>query len=254
MNTLTPIPPPQWPSSVRRKCESYLDLLRQAQPLSVALAKAKQTNDVAALKCANDKLDSLQVSIFRALRRKTTQDAFDEGGVSVADLAVVCAPGRPEVSLATTMLTVVVSQQVAYFNVGKTMNAVQVGMVVDDIMDRFSYMTLEEVSTALATARRTANVYDRLDPNTIIGWIYDYDSKRDEYCELRAQRDVTASRQGNTSAMTYEEYERWLIEEVKKGNKEAIRAKEDHDAVLSRKHQKENEEKRFQEWKQTMGL
>ena len=225
-----------------------------------------RTNNTLAARQVGEQIDALQVGIFRSLRRKTVEEAFAEDGLSVTELCEICAPGRPQVSLATTMLTIIVSQQVQYFNVGKTMNAAQVAMVVDDIIDRFGYMTLEEVATAFATARRTAQVYDRLDPNILISWLYDYDRRRDELCERQAQQPSSSPESSSPAAvpsasaerpsrpMTYEEYSRWLEAEVAKGNPEAIRAKADFDENRRRREEPARKEDEFRKWREEMGL
>lgn len=256
---LSPTPLPSWPSPARLKYESYRALLQQAQPLSLALSEAVKTNNTLAARHVGEQIDALQVGIFRALRRKTVEDAFGEDGLSVAELCEVCAPGRPEVSLATTMLTIIVSQQVQYFNVSKTMNAAQVAMTVDDIIDRFGYMTLEEVATAFAIARRKVQVYDRLDPNTLIGWLYDYDSRRDELCE-RAATSVSADQENATepvasvAGMSFSEYGRWLDDEVAKGNPDAIRDKAIFDENRRRMEEPARKEAAFQTWRREMGM
>lgn len=235
-------------------------MLRQAQPLSQALSEAVRTNNTLLARQTTEQIDSLQVGIFRALRRRSAQEAFTEDGLSVTALCEVCAPGRPEVSLATTLLTIVVSQQVQYFNVGKTMNAAQVAMTVDDIIDRFGYMSLEEIATAFALARRTAQVYDRLDPNILMSWLYDYDRRRDELCEQQAQRPVASSPSSVTvpvasaAGMSYAEYGRWLEAEVAKGNPDAIRWKADYDENRRRLEEPARREAAFQAWKKETGL
>lgn len=257
MANLSPIPPLSWPSNVRLKCESYRALLQQAQPLSQALAIAKQKHDTIALQQGADKLDALQVEIFRSLRRKTMQEAFEEKGASIAELTKVSAPGRPEVSLATTMLTVVVAQQVQYFNVGKTLNAAQVAIVVEELIERFDYMTLEEIATAFALHRRTAQVYDRLDPNILIGWIYDYDLTRDQLCETMAykqKQEREPDKHTTGEEMTYDEYLIWLDKEIAKGKPEAIKAKINHNAVMHRMEEPARQEAAFQNWKKSTGL
>lgn len=217
-----------------------------------------KSNNTLAARQAGEQIDALQVSIFRALRRKAVEDAFGEDGLSVTALCEVCAPGRPEVSLATTMLTIIVSQQVQYFNVGKTMNAAQVAMTVDDIIDRFGYMTLEEIATAFAIARRTAHVYDRLDPNILIGWLYDYDRRRDELCERRAAAplpSLASERPPIQSAgMSYEEYGRWLETEVARNNPDAIRAKAIYDENRRRMEEPARREAAFQAWRKENGM
>ena len=247
-------------------------MLRQAQPLSQALSEAVRTNNTLLARQTTEQLDALQVGIFRALRRRSTQEAFTEGGLSVTALCEVCAPGRPEVSLATTLLTIIVSQQVQYFNVSKTMNAAQVAMTVDDIIDRFGYMTLEEIATAFATRRRTAQVYDRLDPNILLSWLYDYDRERDIFCEQQAQRpaplppattatapSASSSRPVSSAAipsqpMTYAEYGRWLEAEAANGNPDAVRWKADYDENRRRAEEGTRKEQAFQAWRKAMGV
>ena len=203
---------------------------------------------------AQRRLDECQRHIFYALRHQTTKDAFDADGLSIGELSGISAPGHSDVSMATTLLTIIISQQVAYFNVSKTMNVQQVAMAVDDIIRGYPNLTLEEVSTVFANYRRTAKLYDRLDPNILLGWIADYDRQRDEYCELRARRLPEKGAEGSASVMTYHQYVEWLKKEVAAGNPEAIKAKANHDMLSEHLQEPARKEAAFEAWRREQGI
>lgn len=237
--------PPQASAPVRRltaepKFKVYQGWLLRAQELSQALCQAQSQNNAFLVSRYNQQLDALNVEIFRSLRRKSQEDAFREGGLSISELSTIHAPGRNMVNLATTLLTIIVSQQNDYFSVGKPMNAYQVSAAVDDIIDRFGYMTLEEVSTTFAIARRRERIYDRLDPNILLGWLYAYDSLRDSYCESQAESNrrgsgtdglaavLSSSDAPRAGSMSMSDYVSWLESEVSSGNEKAAEALECH--------------------------
>lgn len=204
-------------------------------------------NDGAVVRTCQQQLDTLNRGIFRALCRRTSREAFDTPTVNIQALEQMNLPDHPEINLATTILTVIVQQQVEYFNVGKTMNATQVAAMVDDIIDVFPQLTLEEVATCFRRKRRTAQIFDRIDPNILMGWLYDYDSERDEFCENDAR--VTQKENDSGEAMFYGAYMEWLKSEVAKGNKDAIEAKKSHEELLYMFDEEKRREKAFQEYK-----
>ena len=70
---------------------------------------------------------------------------MSECGVNLIrqDLSVI----RKEITLAgaRAILVIAINELVSFFNVGKTMNDVQVALTADLIIDRFYYLKLEEI-------------------------------------------------------------------------------------------------------------
>lgn len=78
------------------------------------------------------------------------------------------------------LLTIAVGEVCSFFNVGKNMNAAQIALTVDLIIDRFWYFKLEEIKYCFRRAMMREKLFDRLDGNIIIGWLREYDSERTE--------------------------------------------------------------------------
>lgn len=89
---------------------------------------------------------------------------------------------RKEITLAgaRAILVIAINELVSFFNVGKTMNDVQVALTADLIIDRFYYLKLEEIKLCFRNAMASGKIYDRLDGNIILGWLNEYDAQRDE--------------------------------------------------------------------------
>ena len=205
-------------------------------------------NDSVAVAKLNESIDVLNMNIFRSLRRPTFSLAFSAGGASISELTSICAPGRPHVSVATAMLTILVAQVPLYFSVGKSMDKYQVAMAVDDIIERFSYMSLEEVATAFAIGRRTAAIYDRMDPNIIMSWLYKYDAERDGLCEAEAQKH---SEEGALSSLgvSFAKYKSDLERRVAAGDPEALKEKAYYDEIEQRNRADTLSEAAFEAWR-----
>ena len=192
-------------------------------------------------------IDKMNRDIFRSLRCKSYKDAFDAGMMPIYELQEVQIPGHAEVNLATTMLTIIVAQQVEYFNVTNTMSANQVADTVEDIIDLYPHMTLEEVATCFGIRRRSTELFNRLEPTILIAWLRDYDYERDGYCEEQASKLPEATYTGHE--MSLDEYNKWLEVEAAKGNKDAIEWKKIRDEIEYANKAGERREKAFLQWK-----
>lgn len=84
---------------------------------------------------------------------------------------------------ARAVIAIAVSEVVLFFNVGKNMNASQVALTADLILQRYWYLKVEEIKAVFRKAMNRAKVFDRLDGNVIIGWIAEYDAERDDLME-----------------------------------------------------------------------
>lgn len=192
-------------------------------------------------------IDKMNRDIFRSLRCKSYKDAFDAGMTPISELQEVQIPGHAEVNLATTMLTIIVAQQVEYFNVTNTMSANQVADTVEDIIDLYPHMTLEEVATCFGIRRRSTELFNRLEPTILISWLRDYDYERDGFCEEQASKPPEATYTGHE--MSLDEYNRWLEVEVAKGNPDAIEWKKIRDEIDYANKAGERRENAFLQWK-----
>ena len=88
------------------------------------------------------------------------------------------------------LLTIAVGEVCSFFNVGKNMNAAQIALTVDLIIDRFWDFKLEEIKYCFRRAMMREKLFDRLDGNIIIGWLREYDAERtEEIIRLSEQKD-----------------------------------------------------------------
>lgn len=110
----------------------------------------------------------------KALKDLLTLQAEYYKGLHVSSIkeAVLNTPNLPlsvirkEITLAgaRAILVIAINELVSFFNVGKTMNDVQVALTADLIIDRFYYLKLEEIKLCFRNAMASGKIYDRLVP------------------------------------------------------------------------------------------
>ncbi len=187
-------------------------------------------------------------NIFRSLCRPTTKEAFDGSGASLQELAAMAIPGMPNVNLAVTLLTSCVAQTVLSFNIGKSMDELQVADTVMAIIEEYPQFSIEEVATVLSQRRkRPGKLYDSLSMSDIIGWLDEYDTERDAYCEQQARVLSETPRSGKE--MDYATYVKKVREAAAQGDERAKRALEDIEYNMSRRMEAQRKEESFKKWK-----
>lgn len=104
---------------------------------------------------------------------------------------------------ARALLYIAICEVCDFFNVGKTMNDVQVAMTVDLIIEKFWYLRLDEIKYCFRRAMCKEKLYDRLDGGIILGWLDAYDAERTEQAidishntDIEAQQRVCPSPAG----------------------------------------------------------
>ena len=106
------------------------------------------------------------------------------------------------------------------------MNAPQIALTTDLILEEFWYLTVEEIKHCLRKAMRTAKVYDRLDGNIIIGWIREYDYERDEVMVQLNVEEKNRLENGpvedSGTGISYEEYVAGVKARAAAGDEEAV--------------------------------
>lgn len=82
------------------------------------------------------------------------------------------------------------------FNVGKNLNDIQVGLLANDMLERYWHWRFDEFAFVLkeATAGKYGTAYDRIDAPTVHGWCLKYEAQRDELIEAEAQKKHKANR------------------------------------------------------------
>ena len=105
------------------------------------------------------------------------------------------------------------------------MNAAQIALTTDLIIEEFWYLTVEEIKHCLRKAMKTAKIYDRLDGNLILSWIREYDYERDEIMEQlnieEKNRHENAPPTPSEDGISYEEYVAGVKTRVESGDEEA---------------------------------
>lgn len=133
-----------------------------------------------------------------------------------------------------------VHEVVNFFNVGKTMNAEQVAITVDLIIETYGYMKIEDLKLCFRNAMlgKYGKQYDRLDGAIILEWLRTYDNDR-----ANAAADISTSEANvhksnasvHTEGLFYDEYLKQLEMDSENDNAvRAMRASEDVKRMLSK--------------------
>lgn len=159
---------------------------------------------------------------------------------------------RKEITLAgaRAILVIAINELVSFFNVGKTMNDVQVALTADLIIDRFYYLKLEEIKLCFRNAMASGKIYDRLDGNIILGWLNEYDAQRDEIVSSLSINEAH-EQNNNSTGMFYGEYIKHLTERSENGDEEAKELLESHQSFIQRMKSNDKEaafRKKLMKW------
>lgn len=109
-------------------------------------------------------------------------------------------------------------------NLDKNLTTEQIGEAANDTLNDKGYLKVEEIKFLLKRAMRTQNVYGRLDYNTLMNWIEEYDTERtEEAIRLSDHKEAQAlnEHREDPDAISFREY----LEQLKE------RAKTDKDAA-----------------------
>lgn len=105
------------------------------------------------------------------------------------------------------------------------MNATQIAVVTDMILEKFWYLRIEEIKSCFREKMFSAKIYDRLDGNIILGWLREYDLERDKLMEqinIDEKNLIDNSTPESTEqGITYEEYLEDIRKKVKEGDEGA---------------------------------
>lgn len=145
-----------------------------------------------------------------------------------------------DINAAQAIISIAISEVVKFFNVGKIMNAAQVAITAELIIDRFYYLKLEEIKYCFHRAMCSSKVYDRLDGNIIIGWLNEYDAERDEFCSLNVISENKAHKADDKSSIScpYDAY--WDNQQrlAESGDEEAIERVKFHEDLIKKMREK----------------
>lgn len=187
---------------------------------------------------------TLQAEYYKGLQVNSIKDAI----LNTPDLPLSII--RKEITLAgaRAILVIAINELVSFFNVGKTMNATQVALTADLIIDKFYYLKLEEIKLCFRNAMTSGKVYDRLDGNIILGWLMEYDAQRDEVASSLSINEANEQKSDN-NGIFYGEYIAHLVETANGGDEEAKKLLESHYSFIERM-KVDDKEAAFNKWKE----
>lgn len=173
---------------------------------------------------------------------ETVNDVFESGMPALAEI-------RREKGAAVTrsILVLLVNDTLDFFNVPETMNAKQVAITVDLIIDTYPYMQVDDITLCFRNAMKGnyGRIYNRIDGQIILGWLREYNRERctaaDElgYNEHLARKAADAR---PTDGIFYADYRAALQRRAATGDPEAVRLLQRSDNLIaeleSRRHDK----------------
>lgn len=88
----------------------------------------------------------------------------------------------------------IIAEAAALLNIGKNLQPHQIEFLAEDILQDWFYLTIGEIRYIMQQGirNRWGNIYDRLDVETVMGWIGQYDAVRTDMVERRAQKAAGA--------------------------------------------------------------
>lgn len=166
---------------------------------------------------------------YRGLRVRRIEDAINS-----PELPISVLQNQFGLDGARAILVLAVTEVCNFFNVGKTMNATQVAITVDLIIENYFYLKLEDIKLCFHRAMRSHEAYDRLDGNVILSWIKMYDADRDEYCSLQNSNENKHYKSNDRAPIGcgYDEY--WDNQKrlAESGDEEAIEIVRHHQELI----------------------
>lgn len=174
---------------------------------------------------------------YRGLQVRKIEDAINSPELPISVL-------QNEFGLdgARALLVLAVTEVCNFFNVGKTMNATQVAITVDLIIESYFYLKLEDIKLCFHRAMRSYEAYDRLDGNVILHWIKMYDADRDEYCSLQNSNESKRHKSNDRAPIRcgYDEFWDNQHKLAEAGDEEAIERVKFHEDLIRKMREKKS--------------
>lgn len=124
---------------------------------------------------------------YQAMHPKTIEDVFSSPTCSIAKFKAEAGETK-----AKALMGYILTDTVQAFNVGKTMNDIQIARTADLILDEFYFLKPDDFRLCFdrALMGKYGIAYDRLDTQIVFGWLY-------KYCTDRADKADDASYQNH---------------------------------------------------------
>ena len=167
-----------------------------------------------------------------------------EDALQAPELSLTRIMNSTSLTCARAAVVIAISEVVMFFNVGKTMNATQVAMTADLIIEKYGYFNMEDLKLAFKRAMYSSRVFD------ILGWLRDYDLERTAVIEQqRINEQKEHERQEAGNGMFYHEYLERLRAKAKAGDEEARKRLDRHNE-LHKRLANEDKEADFKRWRE----
>ena len=167
---------------------------------------------------------------LQTLRPRSVDDVF---GSSVPSLSGI-ASGLGE-NKARAAVVLLLDEVVGFFNVGNTMDASQVAVTTDLIIEEYPYFQLDDLNLAFRNAMkgRYGEVYNRLDGLVVMGWLKKYEAERCARADILSYNEHRQLMGQESGGLYYDDYRNMLRERASKGDREAAAALKRSDDTLA---------------------
>lgn len=144
-------------------------------------------------------------------------------------------------------LVLLVNDTLDFFNVPETMNAKQVALTVDLIIDTYPYMQVDDIALCFRNAMKGnyGRIYNRIDGQIILGWLREYNKERCAAADLIGYNEHLAHKAAAarpTQGIFYADYRADLERRADAGDPEAVRTLDLSDQLMAdiaaRRHDK----------------
>lgn len=146
-----------------------------------------------------------------------------------------------------SILVLLVNDTLDFFNVPETMNAKQVAITVDLIIDTYPYMQVDDIALCFRNAMKGnyGRIYNRIDGQIILGWLREYNKERCTAADELGYNEHLAHKSRDslpTQGIFYADYRAELERRAETGDPEAVRTLAISDRLIAelqrRRHDK----------------
>lgn len=170
-------------------------------------------------------LQSSPKEYCRAINVRNVEDVFNAPDVTLISIKLDIG----EMKL-RAIVVLLIAEVVEFFNVGKTMNAQQVALTADLIIQYYSYFKLEDIKLCFRNAMigKYGELYDRLDGAIILSWFKKYEMERIDKAIEISENEAKQVKASFDNFMPYQDYLSILKEKAENGDEEAQNSLNNH--------------------------
>jgi hypothetical protein len=151
------------------------------------------------------------------------------------ELSIIDIKNELDVIGVRAILSILISDVVEFFNVGKTMNDRQIAITCDLIIEEYPYMKIEDLKLCFKNAMKLkyGKLYDRIDGSIIIGWLNEYEKERAECASIQSDNEIKQLESNLNDGLFYQEYLNDLKHRSDLGDNNAKKLLETHSSIQS---------------------